>query len=156
MYKYKLLSSKKMIEKFLEKFVDSERFNNTAILHNGYDVCLFDFFKNARIILYEEVMEYIRESIISNYIIMWNLTQRYVNNYIYNDYKTGEIDKDDLIYILKDQQHDMCGNQLCFYNKNRAEFWDLIIFDESLEWCIAITHEDNVDGNRLCLISGTA
>ena len=32
----------------------------------------------------------------------------------------------------------------------------LIIFDETFMWCIAVTHEDNVDGNRLCFISGTA
>ena len=155
MYKYKSLNDKKITEKFFEKFVDREKLKNTTILYNGYDVCLFDFIKNSRIILYEEVMEYIKKKFVSNFIILWNLTQRYVDDNIYNNYKAGEIYRDDLIYILKDQQHDMCNNQLCYYNKNRAEFWDLIIFDEMFMWCIAVTHEDNVDGNRLCFISGT-
>ena len=156
MYNYKMLFEKNLIDSFIQKFIVSEEYKKFAIENAGGNVHLFDFIVKYSFILYGDVIKFVENRTNDKLYMLWNLSQCYKNNEFYSDYKLAEAFKQDLLEMLEDQRNDMLGEKLCYFNdKERAQYWDMIIFDDDMEWCIAITHEDKEDGNRLCMISTT-
>lgn len=154
MYKYKLLDKDAVYETFIKKYINTNGYDAFAISNMGCSVHMFDFLNNSRIVLYQDIIEYVNLVKNEDLLIMWNLSQRYFNDHMINHYMYAKIKKDELKKLLAGQQEDMIGNRLCFCkNKERTEYWDMLIYDETLEWCAAITHEDNADDNRLCFLS---
>lgn len=154
MYKYKLLKKDAIYNLFADKFINISGYDSFAKSNEGCKVHMFDFINNSRIVLFQTIMEYI--DLINNeeFYILWNISQYYIRNRLKRNCMYAKIKKDELMRMLIEQQEDMIDNRLCFYqNKERADYWDVLIFDESLKWCAAITHEDNTDGNRLCFLS---
>ncbi len=157
MYKYNLLRNSSEIEKnFINSFVELNEYNNFAITHANGFVHMFDFIKEAHIVSYGEVIKNIETISADTYYIMLNPSQCYCKEIkiLQHDYKVAEISCKNLLALLNDQKEDMQGEELCYVrNPERTYYWDMVIFDHTYKWCLAITHEDNADGNRLCYIA---
>lgn len=156
MYRYQTIKQSEISSLFINKFVDVNLFNEFAKTNTGAYVYSFDFIKGKQIVSYHDVIEKIAQRSDTRFYIMWNLSQRYskAGELEKADYQLAAIDKVDLIDMLIDQKEDMNGDELCYMkNKSRVVFWDMFIFNRAMTWCYAITHEDNLDGSRLCFYS---
>ena len=154
MYNYHLLENSSEIEKaFMNSFIDTIEYDNFAVTHANGDVHMFDFIKESRKVFYGEIVKLVEDSSIDTYYIMLNISQCYCerDKTLKHDYKTAEVSRENLLVMLKDQMEDMRGEELCCVkNSDRTNYWDMMIFDCTCTWCVAITHEDDTNGNRLC------
>ena len=111
-----------------------------------------EFLRNSSVLSYDSVMEKIPHEGSDSFYIMWNLSA--VSDGISSPSFSpiiAAVSKADLLFMLHDQKNDMEDSKLIYCrNMERITFWDMIIFDDSFSWALAITHEDNEDGSRMC------
>lgn len=157
MYKYALLKDASQIEKtFIDTFIDVSQYNSFALTHANGFVHMFDFIKRSHKITYSAVVKYVENAVADKYYIMLNISQCYYkqDGRFQHNYKTAEISREDLLSMLNDQKKDMRGEELCCIDDlDRVYYWDMMIFNRTYKWCLAITHETDTNGARLCFIA---
>lgn len=141
-----------VISKFFDAFIDENRCFGTLKSFENVSVYLFDFFGNYREVSYENVLNGLKLKPTSVFYVMSNLSFVYQQNKeIPQICRVFKMEKDELLSLLYEQKKDMRNDAIFYYNEEREELWDLIIFDTTYQWALSVTHEENEDGCRLCL-----
>jgi len=132
--------------KYIEKFVDTSHEHyienistvkefSDGICYVGY---LWDCIINYTVIKFDEVVKYKEK--LSKVLIFWDIHSE--ERILIKDY--WKFGKDSMLRI---DFGDFLDNIEYFPE-------DVYIFDESLEWSLVLTHEENDPGNRICVKMG--
>lgn len=131
-------------------FIDDKAYRACAQSHRGVRVYAADFLINPRRETFKNIFEEISNKDIDEFNIIICLSTIYDNGYNDNwDYEC--LSKKELIQLLKFQEKDMEGETLLYVNDvELTKYWDIMIFDDTYLWTYVLTHEDDIDGSRLC------
>lgn len=139
-----------IFSKFIKLFIDEKSYLYYAKKYKRTTIYAADFLIEPRRETFEHICEEIskKESDFFNIIIC--LSTIYDNGYNDN-FECERLSKKELIKILEIQEKDMCGEELLYVkNVEFIKYWDIMIFDDTYSWTCVLTHEDDVDGSRLC------
>lgn len=133
-------------------FIDDKAFRACAQSHRGVRVYAADFLINPRRETFKSIFEEISNKDIDEFNIIICLSTIYDNGFKdYLDYE--HLSKKELIQLLKNQEKDMEGEALLYVNDvELTKYWDIMIFDDTYLWTYVLTHEDDVDGTRMCFV----
>ncbi len=144
------ICDKNIFSEFIKLFVDEKSYFDYAKNHKRARIYAADFLINRRRETFKSIFEEISNKDIDEFNIIICLSTIYDNGYNDNlDYE--RLSKKELIQLLKVQEKDMEGEALLYANNAElTKYWDIIIFDDTCSWTCVLTHEDDVDGSRLC------
>lgn len=119
---------------YYKKHIEFKRQFSDGMCYTGY---LWDCLINPSVIKIQEIVNF--RVVLKNVLVFWDIHSK--DRILIPDY--WKFGKD---HVLKLKFDSLIDNL-----KYLPE--DLYIFDESLEWTIVLTHEDN-NGERICIKSG--
>ncbi len=144
------ICDKNIFSKFIKLFIDEKSYLDYAKNHNRARIYAADFLINPSRETFKSIFEEISNKDIDEFNIIICLSTIYDNGYNDNlDYE--RLSKKELIQLLKVQEKDMEGEALLYVNNvELTKYWDIIVFDDTYLWTFVLTHEDDIDGSRLC------
>ena len=140
------------IVRFMKCFVNEKSYRDCAQKHNKSLIYAADFLFDAERDSFRNICKKVYQKKIDEFYVIVCLSTVYDDGF--NDSgKFYQIKKDELIKLLKIQEEDMAGEALVYAkNIGLTDFWDMIIFDGSFSWAYTLTHEDDLDGSRICYV----
>lgn len=135
----------------LNHLIDFSKLSTFAKTHSGSGCNIAEFVRESTFTPFSTILQQIRTINLTAFSILWDLNCCYRSKMEINCRYVRNINKQELLQLLEEQLEDMDGEELCFAKEiHRIPYWDMLIFDESYTWCMAITHEDLENGNRMC------
>ena len=141
-----------IFSKFIKLFIDEKSYLYCAKKYKRATIYAADFLINPRRETFKRICEEISNKDVDEFNIIICLSTIYNNGY--NDNLEFErLSKKKLIQLLEIQEKDMEGEALLYVkNVEHIKYWDIMIFDDTYSWSCVLTHEEDVDGSRLCFI----
>ncbi len=138
------------IIRFMKCFVDEKTFRDCAQKHKKSRLYAADFLIEADRETFRNICRKVHKKNIEVFFVIVCLSTVYDDRF--EDFgKFYQIKKEDLVKLLKIQEEDMEGEALVYAkNIGLTDFWDMIIFDDTYSWAYTLTHEDDLDGSRIC------
>ncbi len=138
------------IIRFMKCFVDEKTFRDCAQKNKKSRLYAADFLIEADRETFRNICRKVHKKNIEVFFVIVCLSTVYDDRF--EDFgKFYQIKKEDLVKLLKIQEEDMEGEALVYAkNIGLTDFWDMIIFDDTYSWAYTLTHEDDLDGSRIC------
>ena len=140
----------RIIENFIKTFISEIDFRSYAIQNPSARIYASDFLIEPNKESFSDIFTRISSKQNKTFYITWMFSTIYKDTFS-DTINIGIITKDDLIKLLLKQKEEMVNNCLVYIkNLSLTDFWDLMIFDESVSWSCVLTHEDDFDDKRIC------
>ena len=141
--------------KFIKLFIDEKSYLYYAKKYKCTTIYAADFLINPHRETFKHICEEISKKEIDFFNIIICLSTMYDNGY--NDNLEYErLSKKELVRLLEIQKNDMEDEELLYVkNVELIKYWDIMIFDDTYSWTYVLTHEEDVDGSRLCFSQET-
>ena len=138
------------VVRFMKCFVNEKAFREFAQKYKKARVYAADFLIEADRETYSNICRKVHEKNIDVFFVIVCLSTIYDDRFE-DFWDFYQIKKEDLVKLLKIQEEDMDGESLVYAkNIELIDFWDMIIFDDTYSWAYTMTHEDDLDGSRIC------
>ena len=143
---------KNIFSEFIKIFVNEKPYFEFAKNNKRTRIYASDFLINPHRESFKNIFEEVNNKDVDVFNIIICLSTIYDNGF--NDYLDYEhLSKKELIQLLKNQEKDMEGEALLYVNDvELTKYWDIMIFDDTYLWTYVLTHEDDVDGTRMCFV----
>ena len=143
-------SDDNVVTKYIQKFINVKEYRDCAIKNPSSRVYASDFLIESNKETFTDVFNRVSLKSNNNFYVIWMLSTVYKETFP-NTVNLGRVSKDNLMQLLMKQKEEMNKDCLVYIKDlSLTDFWDLMIFDETFSWTCVLTHEDDIDGKRIC------
>ena len=140
----------------LNRLIDFPALALFAQNHKGGDINPVEFIRDGKMVSFSYILDHIRALDNTTFSILWDPHCCYNVGLEIRCRQQSNISKTALLCLLDQQLEDMKEEALLYARDiQRIPYWDMLIYDDTFDWCLSITHEDADDGNRMCFVRMT-